>query len=135
MPATDSFWRLANFNSITDTNPDLVIYDYTSNDISASLTFKLSKFRTITEVLVRDLYQLPKQPALIQLVLFRSLENPPDNGDMRDVMDVQKDILIPVASLYQYTLVSYKDAVWPISNKPPPPKSGIFDGIWVHPFW
>jgi hypothetical protein len=127
--ATDSIWILANFDMISRYQPHLILYDYSTNDISSTAGLEPSKMRSITEAVVRTLFSLPSSPALIQLVIFRS----PRQGRDSMLLEIETKGIEPVAKYYNYTLISYRNAVWPALDSPP--SGGVIAFKKTHPMW
>lgn len=127
--ATDSIWILANFETITRYQPDLVLYDYSTNDISPTAASEPVKMRSISEAVIRTVYNMPSAPAIIQMVLFRSLHQ----GRDAMALEVETEGIEPVAKYYNATLISYRKAIWPSLNKPP--SGGVIKFKKIHPLW
>lgn len=110
-------------------DPDFVIYDYSTNDVSKMESIGSSVLRSLTEGVARAVLSLPKSPALLQFFLFRTVKE----GIHPNVASMQAAAVEPVANYYNYSLISYRDAVWPVLRKPP--KGGVVHFNWVHPSW
>ena len=119
---TTSQWLAARMEMVASLNPDLVMYDYSTNDFGK---FEPDTLRSTTEGVARGVLGLPSGPALMQLSLFRGVE---DGGASAAT---EAFALEPVARLYNYTLVSYREAVWPDPQRPPDVGSGLFDMVAV----
>jgi len=127
--ATDSIWILANSELIARYRPDLVLYDYSTNDISPTAASEPVKMRSISEAVVRTIYSMPSAPAIIQMVLFRS----PRQGRDALTLEVETEGIEPVAEYYDVTLISYRKAIWPSLNRPP--SGGVIMFKKTHPLW
>jgi hypothetical protein len=132
---TDSYWRLSHLQEVADHNPDLVIYDYIANDMSredeelSKLEIESTKFATLTETMIRAIYELPRNPAIIQVVFFRAMNANDSEGDR-----LTRQVIEPMGQLYKYTIASFRDAIWPVLTTPPPKSVHLVDEmISVHP--
>eukprot|EP00613_Pedinella_sp_CCMP2098_P034995 CAMPEP_0171722052 /NCGR_PEP_ID=MMETSP0991-20121206/22770_1 /TAXON_ID=483369 /ORGANISM="non described non described, Strain CCMP2098" /LENGTH=464 /DNA_ID=CAMNT_0012314129 /DNA_START=75 /DNA_END=1470 /DNA_ORIENTATION=+ len=127
---TTSLWFLAHIEGLLSLRPDLVIYDYTTNDLDEiSSETSISKLKSITESVARAVLSLPSKPALLHFSIFRS----PAFQDGRSSSRAEVLAFEPVARAYNYTLVSYGRAVWPNTDKMPDTKSGVFNFDRIHP--
>jgi hypothetical protein len=124
---TTSPWLLSHLHALRDANPDIVLYDYGTNDQKDDLPPHL--LRSTTEAVTRAVYNLPSRPCLIQLSLFRDTRS----GVL--TARLENDGILPVAILYNYTVVSYTSAVWPASALPAVLRSGLFDSFGIHLMW
>ena len=100
---------ISNFRKLAATNPDLVIWDYTANEWpkEGPTDATVPSTRSMLETFTRMLLQLPKRPALLFLAAFNDAANPYRTWLMQD------EALMPVARLYDQTVVSYRDVAWP----------------------
>ena len=101
--------------------------DYGTNDQKKHM--EIGILRSTTESFVRLVYTLPKKPALIRLAIFRSAVD----GDA--ISSRERNGILPIAKLYNYSLISYMSAVWPAPERPFKQSSGLFDHIWIHLMW
>ena len=104
---TTSVFRVSTTKSLEVFKPDLIIWDYSSNDFSVHM-HSMKRFRSVLEQLVRSLLSLPSQPAVMLLSLLRRGFDDHEGG-----WPFQDEALRPVAVLYGLPIVSYRDAVWP----------------------
>lgn len=104
---TDSFWFVAN-KLETITEADLVILDYSTNDLLTSPDVRRGEMRAVVEKIVRRITLLKSQPAVMVLSLLRSID-----ATSAATFTFQRQVYEPVARAYGATLVSYRDAVWP----------------------
>lgn len=123
---TDSFWFLANSEILARAEPDLVVLDYSSNDLFVD-SASSAQMRAACEQIIRKTLILPKRPALLILSLFRRLDQ------SRDQYEFEDNVYARVAAAYNVTLVSYRSAVWPRFEEVP--SSKFWNGHGVHPFW
>jgi len=73
-PGTDSYWRITSFEEVVALSPDLVIYDYSSNDMLqkiGDLEGGLTDLGAIAELIARTVLTEMHHTALLQLVVFR----------------------------------------------------------------
>jgi hypothetical protein len=101
--------RVAFFEDVRAANPDLIIWDYSSNDYPDKVPSGHAQalLRSSIEKLTRLCLQLPSHPEMLFLGLARSLLQD------RTVWALQAHALEPVVRHYHQTLVSYSDAVVP----------------------
>ena len=126
---TTSAWLALAFDSLGRAHPDLVLWDYSTNDLTEGAT--MSQLRISFERLARLLLQMPTRPAVLFLMLMRNLDEP-------STYWVQAEAVEPIAKLYGLVLVSYRDAVWPAVDRPPSNLSHLYDthkreGFPYHP--
>ena len=131
VPGTTSGWRYAEFGDVRAARPDLVLYDYTSNDDrDTSNPNSLHETAAVSERLVRAILELPQQPALIFVVLFRGFEI------AETTYNFPSEKYEPLADSYGFPLVSFKAAVWPVYSNPPAKAAHLFDcAVTIHPLW
>ena len=131
-------WRLANIDVVVKTAPDLILRDYTSNDLLGGpgdipyvpndLSMDQHLNRAVAADLARALLSIPSRPAVIFLMLLRHFSGPDSHYDS------QATDFEPVARAFGLTLVSYRDAIWPTERSPPDKSRHLFDcGITIHP--
>lgn len=104
---TDSFWFVAN-KLETLTEADLVIIDYSTNDLLTSPDVRRGEMRAVVEKIVRRITLLKSQPSVVVLSLLRSID-----ATSSATFTFQRQVYEPIARAYGATLVSYRDAVWP----------------------
>ena len=100
----------AGLEEVAEARPDIVIWDYSSNDYSEHL-FSPSGLRAVIERLARGVLSMPSKPAFLLLSLLRHEFSDRDGG-----WRMQDTALMPVAMHYGLPLVSYRDVVWPSLN-------------------
>mmetsp|Transcript_22002 Transcript_22002/g.33958 ORF Transcript_22002/g.33958 Transcript_22002/m.33958 type:complete len:568 (-) Transcript_22002:792-2495(-) len=121
---TDSYWFVSS-NTIKNLDKaDLVFFDYSTNDLIDNV--KYSEMRAIYEKIIRSVNRTP----IIMLSLLRTMDSDCSEHDFY----FQEHVLEPVASYYNVTLISYKDAIKPTPNSLPSPAS-LWDTKGVHPLW
>ena len=112
--STTTISCITNFRKLAASNPDLVIWDYTANEWPMEPTdATVPSTRSMLETFTRMLLQLPKRPALLFLATFNQAANPHRTWMMQD------EVLMPVARLYNQTIVSYRDVAWPSHDVKP----------------
>eukprot|EP00966_Prymnesium_polylepis_P251550 5815870-Prymnesium_polylepis.2 len=111
--ASTSEHRIASFKDVRAADPDLVLWDYSSNDYSDEAATKQGQalYRSRIEKLVRMCLQLPKHPPIMFLSLARNMQQ------SQQVWELQDRALEPVVRYYGQSLVSYRDAMLPTYSK------------------
>ena len=105
---SSSFFAVANLAGlIGDTSPDLVLWDYTTNDLLDAGQHYQATLLALTERLARALLRLPSKPAIIFLSLPRSYSALVTRKDA----DMQAHAFAPICRAYGLALVSYRDAI------------------------
>ncbi len=124
---TTTAWRVAvGLTDVLASRPDLILWDYSSNDLGTTTPRDLLP---VYEQLLRKLLALPSRPAVLMVMMPRSLD-PADPSPH----DLQEVVHKPLAAHYGLPLVSYVDAIWPFAELPPHKDSHLFDCfIPVHP--
>lgn len=109
LPGTTTQSRVSGLgvSDVEALRPDLVIWDYTSNDYGAYAADPMG-YRAALERLVRSVLTLPTRPALILLGLLSTGYS----DDLR-TWRLQDEALRPVTDQYRVPLVSYRDVVYP----------------------
>ena len=134
--ASSSFFALVSLPVlIKSPYPDLVLWDYSTNDnmdMPASLPAVLESYRSAlratVERLARALLLLPSRPAVLFLSLPRGCGA--DNDDINS-RDMQSLVYEPVSRLYGLVLVSYLDAMAASDTK-----GHLYDTFYkCHPIW
>lgn len=98
--------------------PDLVIWDYSSNDYSSALANDPLGYRALMERLVRSVLHMKTRPALMLLSLVTTAFG--QDEAKRRAWSMQDIVLQPVAERYHVPLVSYRDAIWHNFSHPLP---------------
>ena len=124
---TTTAWRVAvGLADVLASRPDLILWDYSSNDLGTTTPRDLLP---VYEQLLRKLLALPSRPAVLMMMMPRSLD-PADPS----AHDLQEVVHKPLAAHYGLPLVSYVDAIWPVAELPPHKDSHLFDCFTpVHP--
>ena len=124
---TTTAWRVAvGLADVLASRPDLILWDYSTNDLGTTTPRDLLP---VYEQLLRKLLALPSRPAVLMMMMPRSLD-PADPS----AHDLQEVVHKPLAAHYGLPLVSYVDAIWPVAELPPHKDSHLFDCFTpVHP--
>ena len=125
-PGTTSSFLLTNFDRILGHYPDLLIWDYSTNDQYGMLE---------TPVEARGCYELLARKLLDRLptcaLVFLSL--PPAEPATEAQHRWQEDTIVPVAAAYNIAVVSAQDTLWPAYRNPPSPSLHLWDCSTRHP--
>ena len=117
-PGSNSLSRVtgAGLDEVASARPDLLIWDYSSNDFSKHI-FSSGGLRAVLEQLTRTVLSMPSRPTLLLLSLLSSgdllrngMTNDADGG-----WAMQDEALMPVCTHYDLPLVSYRDVIWPLN--------------------
>lgn len=107
---TTSAHRMSNLADLAAVKPDLVLWDYSTNDFGpAGSIFTPSQLRALYERVTRGLLMLPSRPAVLYLSMSRGFQYKDEASYAQ-----QNEIALPVARAYGLPMVSYRDAVWPV---------------------
>lgn len=107
VPGSTSAWRTLEMEDIAKLAPDLILWDYSANDIfdSSNAAYEL---RVVLERLARQLLSLPSKPAVIYLGGLRNVSK-----SEAATYHLQAEAAEPVVRRYGLGMVSYRDAFWP----------------------
>ena len=120
---TTSAHRMSNLADVAAARPDLVLWDYSTNDFGpAGSIFTPSQLRSLFERVARGLLTLPSRPAVLYLSLSRGFQYKDEASYAQ-----QAEIALPVARAYGLPMVSYRDAVWPVVNDTSAESRHVYD--------
>ena len=132
LPGSTSEWRSVEIEQIAALKPDLVLWDYSANDLlSFSDVSSLHRMRATLERLARGLVLLPSKPAVVYLAGMRNF-----SARESATYHVQAEAVEPVCKRYGVAVVSYRDAIWPNASDTSLNASHLYDTYptaWWHP--
>ena len=111
---TTSEWRALEVDGLKRAKPDLVLWDYSSNDLAdfgdegSGTAPGTHELRAGLERLARALLQLPSKPAVIYMASMRNV-----SAAESKTYHMQTDAAEPVVRRYGLGMVSFRDAIWP----------------------
>lgn len=147
VPGTNSLWRVAEIDNIPFKSADVLIVDYTTNDMlseSGMVALDSSdglwrRVRSATETLLRHALSASPDLAIIYLGLTRGWRHGGPDRDLvaaKKAYSFQDEVYGAVLKHYGVPLVSFRDAIWPERDRPPRESRHLFDTkVTVHPEW